>query len=138
MNHRERAISAVQFKPTEGLPFRHACGPMPGVLERWDREGVPREVRRYNRACLQRVRPLLAGTSETILSLAMQDGASFSRLQPAAGAGFGSARALDATTAGSRGKEDRCLARYVSESAAVMDSRLVATTIPALQGEARP
>ena len=44
MNHRERVIGTVRFRPVDRLPCRHAYGLMPGVLERWHSEGLPTGV----------------------------------------------------------------------------------------------
>lgn len=45
MNYRERVIRTVRFEPVDELPFRHAYGLMPGVLDDWHREGLPCSVR---------------------------------------------------------------------------------------------
>ena len=45
MNHRERVIRTVQFKEVDELPFRHAYGLMPGVLEDWYEQGLPTLVK---------------------------------------------------------------------------------------------
>ena len=45
MNYRERVIRTVQFQEVDKLPFRHAYGLMPGVLEDWYAEGLPAEVK---------------------------------------------------------------------------------------------
>lgn len=45
MNNRERTIRAIQFQPVDSLPFRHAYGVMPGVLEAWYAEGLPASVK---------------------------------------------------------------------------------------------
>lgn len=45
MNYRERLIRSVRFQPVDELPFRHAYGLMPGVLDRWHEQGLPRSVR---------------------------------------------------------------------------------------------
>ena len=44
MNYRERMIPSVQFREVDELPFRHAYGLMPGVLEDWYDQGLPRSV----------------------------------------------------------------------------------------------
>ncbi len=44
MTDRERFLATMQFKPVDRLPFRHAYGLMPGVLEDWWEEGLPRSV----------------------------------------------------------------------------------------------
>lgn len=45
MNYRERVINTVRFKPVDSLPFRHAYGLLPGVLESWYAEGLPSGVK---------------------------------------------------------------------------------------------
>ncbi|MFH1615590.1 MAG: uroporphyrinogen decarboxylase family protein [Planctomycetota bacterium] len=45
MNYRERVIRTVQFKEVDELPFRHAYGLMPGVLEDWHKQGLPASVK---------------------------------------------------------------------------------------------
>ncbi|MCK4515104.1 MAG: hypothetical protein KAU31_07595, partial [Spirochaetaceae bacterium] len=45
MNYRERLIGTVQFEEVDALPFRHAYGVMPGVLEDWYQQGLPATVR---------------------------------------------------------------------------------------------
>jgi len=45
MNHRERVIRTVQFQEVDALPFRHAYGLMPGVLDDWYSEGLPSSVK---------------------------------------------------------------------------------------------
>ncbi len=45
MNYRERLIRTVQFKEVDELPFRHAYGVMPGVLEDWYQQGLPPSVK---------------------------------------------------------------------------------------------
>jgi hypothetical protein len=45
MNYRERLIRTIQFKEVDELPFRHAYGLMPGVLESWHKQGLPESVR---------------------------------------------------------------------------------------------
>ncbi len=44
MTDRERFLATVQFEPVDRLPFRHAYGLMPGVLEDWWEQGLPRSV----------------------------------------------------------------------------------------------
>ena len=44
MNERERIIASVKFQTVDRLPFRHAYGLMPGVLEQWYDQGLPRSV----------------------------------------------------------------------------------------------
>ncbi|MDO9541399.1 MAG: hypothetical protein Q7J98_03640 [Kiritimatiellia bacterium] len=44
MNYRDRVIRTVHFKDVDELPFRHAYGLMPGVLEDWHNQGLPVEV----------------------------------------------------------------------------------------------
>lgn len=44
MNHRERIIRTVHFQEVDELPFRHAYGLMPNVLESWHEQGLPRSV----------------------------------------------------------------------------------------------
>ena len=44
MTHRERLIRTTQFQPVDELPFRHAYGLMPRVLEAWHEEGLPTSV----------------------------------------------------------------------------------------------
>ena len=45
MNDRERLIRTVRFEEVDRLPMRHAYGLMPGVLEDWYEEGLPRSVK---------------------------------------------------------------------------------------------
>jgi hypothetical protein len=45
MDYRERLIRTVQFKEVDALPFRHAYGVMPGVLDAWHQQGLPTSVR---------------------------------------------------------------------------------------------
>jgi len=45
MNDRERLIKTVHFEEVDRLPMRHAYGLMPGVLEDWYAEGLPRSVK---------------------------------------------------------------------------------------------
>ena len=45
MNYRERVISTVRFEEVDELPFRHAYGLMPGVLEDWYDQGLPTSVK---------------------------------------------------------------------------------------------
>lgn len=44
MNYRDRVIRTIHFKDVDELPFRHAYGLMPGVLEDWHAQGLPVEV----------------------------------------------------------------------------------------------
>jgi uroporphyrinogen decarboxylase len=44
MTYRERVLRAVQFEPADAVPFRHAYGLMPGVLEDWHAQGLPESV----------------------------------------------------------------------------------------------
>lgn len=44
MNYRERVIGTMQFQAVDSLPFRHAYGLMPGVLEEWHAQGLPARV----------------------------------------------------------------------------------------------
>lgn len=44
MNYRERLLRTVQFKEVDELPFRHAYGLMPGVLQDWHAQGLPASV----------------------------------------------------------------------------------------------
>lgn len=44
MNYRERVIRTVQYQDVVALPFRHAYGLMPGVLEEWYGQGLPHSV----------------------------------------------------------------------------------------------
>ena len=44
MNYRERVIRTVRFEEVDELPFRHAYGLMPGVLEDWYSQGLPTSV----------------------------------------------------------------------------------------------
>jgi len=45
MDQRQRVIRTVRFQPVDELPFRHAYGLMPGVLEQWYAEGLPSSVK---------------------------------------------------------------------------------------------
>lgn len=45
MDYRERTIRTIQFQEVDELPFRHAYGLMPGVLEDWHAEGLPSSVK---------------------------------------------------------------------------------------------
>jgi len=45
MDFRQRMIRTVRFEAADALPFRHAYGLMPGVLDDWHAEGLPRSVR---------------------------------------------------------------------------------------------
>lgn len=45
MNERERLLRTIRFEPVDQLPFRFAYGVMPGVLEAWHEQGLPRTVR---------------------------------------------------------------------------------------------
>lgn len=44
MNYRQRVIGTMQFQAVDSLPFRHAYGLMPGVLEEWHAQGLPVRV----------------------------------------------------------------------------------------------
>ena len=44
MNYRERVLSTCRFEPVDELPFRHAYGLMPGVLDDWHAQGLPSSV----------------------------------------------------------------------------------------------
>ena len=44
MLYRERVIRTVRFQPVDELPFRHAYGLMPGVLDDWHAQGLPPSV----------------------------------------------------------------------------------------------
>ncbi len=45
MNYRQRVIQTITFQPVDELPFRHAYGLMPGVLEDWYQQGLPSSVK---------------------------------------------------------------------------------------------
>ena len=44
MNYRERMIRIAHFQKVDALPFRHAYGVMPGVIEDWHTEGLTSSV----------------------------------------------------------------------------------------------
>ena len=44
MNFRERVLNTVQFQAVDALPFRHAYGLMPGVIDDWHAQGLPTTV----------------------------------------------------------------------------------------------
>lgn len=45
MTYRERLLRSVKFQEVDELPFRHAYGLMPGVLDSWHEQGLPRTVK---------------------------------------------------------------------------------------------
>lgn len=51
MTYRDRFVRTVQFKTVDRLPFRLAYGLMPGVLEEWHAQGLPRAVQTYDDLC---------------------------------------------------------------------------------------
>ena len=51
MTYRDRFIRTVHFEPVDRLPFRLAYGLMPGVLEEWHAQGLPRTVQTYDDLC---------------------------------------------------------------------------------------
>ncbi|MFH1615932.1 MAG: uroporphyrinogen decarboxylase family protein [Planctomycetota bacterium] len=51
MNYRERVIRTVQFREVDELPFRHAYGLMPGVVEDWHQQGLPASVKTEKDIC---------------------------------------------------------------------------------------